>query len=219
MSNILARLQNPATDDLVKEREAERQWKWILLKFKPSEILSDETLIRSLGSNWGHFNKSKAIHPSGYRLQDLTEIVDVFSEYLEKKKKAFIQDDIRCFVAWKIWEAKASCGLVVSGELFTPVLKWSALMTYEAEAYKALSRIERRRDDKVIQAIADLLGVSEINPEQQKRLKVILSEDRRPFFDAIRNTVKESINGVLGIQQPQLSGDTVQQIEASEEES
>lgn len=218
MSNILARLQNPANDELVKERESERQWRWILLKFKPSLILSDASLIRSLASNWSHFNKSKSIHPSGYRLQDLPEIVDVFSEYLEQKKKSFIQKDIQCFVAWKIWEAKADCGNVISGELFTPVLKWVALMTYEMEAYKALSRIERRRDEKVIQAIAELLGIASVTPEQEKELKALLSNDRQPFFDAIAGTMSNSIDRILGIQQSQITSNEQQQIKGSEEE-
>jgi len=201
-----SRLQHPEDNDLAKEREAERKWKWILLKFKPSDLLSDESLIRSLASNWSHWNKTKLFHPSGYRMQDASIVVDVFSEYLESKKKAFIQNDIQCFVAWKIWESKANCGNVVSGELFVPVLKWSALMTYETEVYKAFSRIEKRRDDKVIQEIAELLGAKNITPEQREQVKSILNEDRRPFLDAIRDTVQDSIEGVLGIQNPKLMG-------------
>lgn len=217
MTDILARLKNPANDELAKEREAERNWKWILFKFKPSLLLTDESLVRSLASNWSHFNKTEGFHASAFRLQDLPGIVDLFSDYLTKKKKAFLQGDIEAFVAWKIWEAKTGPGVIVSGELFTPALKWVATMTCETEVYKALSRIERRRDDKVIEAIAKLLGVPEISLEQKKRLKAILSEDREPFFDAVRNTIRESIDGILGIGQPKLTGDNIEQIEGGEE--
>jgi hypothetical protein len=80
------------------------------------------------------------------------------------------------------------------------VIKWQAVISYETEAYKALSRIERRRGEDVIERIAELLGLEPESIEQGKKdaIQEILSADRQPFFDAIRDTVEESITGILG---------------------
>jgi hypothetical protein len=206
MSNILERYQS-GDDGFQSERNAEHRWKWVLSRYKIQDVLEGED-NRSLGSHWARF--SAFCPPQNFRLRDVEEMAGAFEDYLLTKKKIISIIDIRGFVAWKFWEAKVLNGGIISVELYNPALCWAAEINYTTEIYTALSRIEKRQRepiiDKLIEIITPLLpesaGVQSIKESITQAITEVMEDSRKEQFDAIRDLVSGHIDGLFGNQLP-----------------
>lgn len=205
MTDILARWQSKEKSDDVIEREAERQWSWILSRFQISEALTEPSNVRSLAGQWSHFSKS--LFPGSFLLKDLEDLVFHFSDYLMEKKKDFPKKDIASFVAWKFWEAKILHRRVFSPEIHPCTVAWAGARRIVTEVFESANRTRKTRRKAIAESIAQKLypafdGAKKEDKKQiladiDGELKEILAYDDKDLFDAVQDCVTRTIHEVI----------------------
>ncbi len=207
MTDSLAkwRKQNRPTDIDILEREAERQWSWILSRFQISEVLNNPDGVRSIASHWGKF--SLELDPNTFLLKDLGDLSQEFVSYLREKGKPFDLGDICSFMAWKFWEAKVGCQRVFCPEMQARIIAWSGTKTFVTQMYEAANRARKTRRRDIAECIAEKLYSAFEAKDKEDRKQIVsaieseiremLEYDDREIFDAVRDCVTLAINSVV----------------------
>lgn len=214
MSNKLNRWKDGSIDFNRKEREAEREWVWILLELQISGVLEDSGGVRSLASHWGRFSRDFAIQT--FLLKDLIELVSDFKDHLAAKKKAFPDDDVYPFVAWKCWEAKIQCRNIVSPEIYPITVQWQSGKVQYAGLFEAVNRAFKLIKNGFVERFY-LDKISPVYPPKTDEQKKAFQKAKEDFSDIIAVTAREVVEELLKKNPSILSGYDTRQIEGEKE--
>lgn len=205
MTDSLAKWRNRRYDTDILEREAERQWSWVLSRFKIGELLKDPKEVQSIASHWSKFVLE--LDEGTFLLKDLAELSEEFSSYLAQKGKFFELDDIRSFAAWKFWEAKVTSHRVFCPEMQARIIAWSGAKTYIKAVFESMSRARKIRRKDIAEQVAEKIYPNFQAKDEEERQRIIagfeseikelLEYDDREIFDAARDCVALAINSVV----------------------
>lgn len=204
MTNMIAIWTGRVDDIDVREREAERQWSWILDRWQIGDCLETPSNCRSIASHWKRFLDSRPTpyNPHTFLLKDLAALVAEFDEYLDSKHKSFPELDVYPFVAWKIWVEKINAARIFSPEIHPLVNKWSVTMTQIEAMYQSVSRARKlRRKDIAEQIALRFEPAFETQDEDTKQaviakyadeIKALIEIDDKEILDAVRSIAIET---------------------------
>lgn len=192
MTDILARWKGDGIDQNHQERIAEREWVWVLNKFRIGDVLSQDANVRSIASHWGRF--AGEANPKTFLLKDLGDMAHLFGQYLTEKGKIFSDQDINAFLAWKFWEAKIQYQNVICPEFYVGTIAWQKGKIQYAGIFEAFHHAFKSLRGEVANMLFDAIypvlkakkepGKSKIQ-ELKKFCSEVLTAETRKVFDEV----------------------------------
>jgi hypothetical protein len=135
----------------LQEAQAEKKWSFILRSVNVSKGMTNPSAVNRLAGNWRNFAIDIDLSVEG--LTALHIIADQFKCYLDGKKTksaAVISiEDIKIFVANKIWESKIDTGSVLDPNLYNWGFYWLSIRSTRGQLQEALHKAIKSNIDKL----------------------------------------------------------------------